>query len=328
MAPDFLRQKRKNVCFMERYYSYSNYLKEKYGQKVYKLPVNLPITCPNRINGEGCIFCSEQGTGFEAMNSSISVTEQLLKTKQFIRKKYKANKFIAYFQNYTNTFMPIKDFQDRILEASKVSDVVEISISTRPDCIKKEYLDYLLMIKEQTGINITIELGLQSVNYRCLDSINRGHGLGAFLGAVNIIKSYGFNICVHMILNLPFDDMRDVIEAADVLSSLEVDIIKLHSLYVSKNTILCNMYENDKITICSASEYIERLIVFLERTNSSIAIERLFSRIPEEDAVFSNWGISWWKLKDMLFKRMEELDTYQGKKYVPLYSEALIKGGY
>ena len=119
------------------YYTYSDYLKNKYHEKVYKLPVNLPVTCPNRLNGAcGCDFCAEQGTGFEALNPQLSVTEQLTLTREKIEKKYHAHKFIAYFQNYTNTFLPIDRFEKYIREGASFPDVVEISISTRPDCIR------------------------------------------------------------------------------------------------------------------------------------------------------------------------------------------------
>lgn len=185
------------------YHKYSDYLKQKYGEKVYKLPVNLPITCPNRIDGHGCSFCAEAGTGFEAMDSSVSVTEQLIKTKELISRKYHANKYIAYFQNYTNTFMPVEMFEKYIQEAARVSDIVEISISTRPDCIRKDYLDILNRVRDEYHIEITIELGLQTVNYHTLDFISRGHGLAEFLDAVQTIKEYHFTICTHVILNLP-----------------------------------------------------------------------------------------------------------------------------
>ena len=145
------------------YFAYSDYLKSKYGEKVYKLPVNLPVSCPNRLNGKrGCCFCAECGTGFEAMEQTASVTEQLTKTKTHIENKYHAHKFIAYFQNYTNTFLPADDFRTYLLEAVKVPDIVEIAVSTRPDCIRNEYLDILQEIKETYSIEITIELGLQT----------------------------------------------------------------------------------------------------------------------------------------------------------------------
>jgi len=297
------------------YRKYSDYLKEKYGEKVYKLPINLPITCPNRIQNTGCTFCAEVGTGFEAMKNNVSVTEQLTHTKELITRKYKAKKFIAYFQNFTNTFMPLEQFKKYVQEAAMVEDIVEISISTRPDCIQEEYLAYLKEVEQTTNIAVNIELGLQTVNYHTLDFINRGHGLAEFLDAVLRIKRYDFTICTHIILNLPGDTMRDTIETAKLLSVLEIDIVKLHSLYIAKNTTLCEQYKDGTINICSKEEYLNRVITFIEYSSPQIVIERLFSRVPEEDSVFSNWNTSWWKLQDELLEKMESMNAYQGKRY-------------
>ena len=307
------------------YHKYSEYLQNKYGEKVYKLPINLPITCPNRINGQGCSFCAEVGTGFEAKNSSVSVTDQLNATKTLIEQKYKAKKFIAYFQNYTNTFMPLDTFRAYMLEAAMVEDIVEISISTRPDCIRDSYLDVLRDIQKEYHVDINIELGLQSANYHTLDAINRGHGLAEFIDAVLRIQKYTFTICAHVILNLPQDTMRDAVETAKILSALHLDIVKLHSLYIAKNTALSKQYKDGTITICSKEEYLNRVIAFLEHLSPNMVVERLFSRIPEEDAEFSNWNTSWWKLQDELLKKMQIEDSYQGKKFHYLNGSALEK---
>ncbi|SFA71594.1 hypothetical protein SAMN05216249_101174 [Acetitomaculum ruminis DSM 5522] len=311
----------------EIYYHYSDYLKEKYNTKVYKLPVNLPVGCPNRKDSQGCIFCAPVGTGFESLEENISVKNQLIKNRDYIGKRYKAKKFIAYFQNYTNTYLPFEQFKTYINEAMEVEDIVEISISTRPDCISKKILDFLLEVHNK-GYEINIELGLQSVNYKTLQLINRGHGLGEFISAVLNIKKYPFTICTHMILNLPYDDITDVIEGANVLSSLPVDIIKLHSLYIAKNTILCEQYENGKIHLCSKDEYINRLGEFLSRLRPNICIERLFARAPERDVVFANWNSSWWKLKDEFVSYMCENQLKQGCNYEILNEKALKKAGF
>lgn len=307
------------------YNKYSEYLKNKYGEKVYKLPINLPITCPNRIGNSGCSFCAEVGTGFEAMDSINSVSEQLNVTKKLIEKKYKAKKYIAYFQNYTNTFMSLDQFQAYVTEAAQNPNLVEISISTRPDCIRDSYLDVLLNIKNEYHIDINIELGLQSANYHTLDAINRGHGLAEFIDAVLRIKKYPFTICTHAILNLPNDSMRDTIETAKILSALKIDIVKLHSLYIAKNTKLSNQYKSGTIKICSKEEYFDRVIAFLEHLSPEIVVERLFSRVPEEDADFSNWNTSWWKLQDELLDKMQMSGAYQGKKFHYLNGSALNK---
>lgn len=307
------------------YNSYSGYLKNKYGEKVYKLPINLPITCPNRINSYGCSFCADVGTGFEASDNSKSVKEQLEETKFKVQKKYGAKKFIAYFQNFTNTFISFESFKINILEAASVADIVEISIATRPDCIEDNYLIFLQQVKEQFDIEITFEIGLQTINYHTLDFINRGHGIAAFIASILKINAYNFPICVHVILNLPNDTIRDSKETADVLSVLPIKIVKLHSLYIPKNTRLCNEYENGTITLCSREEYLERLVLFIENLRPDIIVERLFSRVPKEDAVFSNWETSWWKLKDEFIDIMKKRKSYQGIAYKDLSSAALDK---
>lgn len=307
------------------YNKYSEYLKDKYQEKVYKLPINLPITCPNRLDGCGCSFCAEVGTGFEALESCVPVKEQINRTKAFIHSKYKAKKYIAYFQNYTNTFMLLSQFKQYMEEAATETDIVEISISTRPDCINVEYLDVLMDIYNKYHIQINIELGLQSVNYHTLDAINRGHGLAEFIDAVLQIKKYPFTICTHMILNLPGDSIRDVRQGAKILSALHVDIVKLHSLYIAKNTKLSKAYKDGTITICSKEEYFERVIEFLIHLSPEIVVERLFSRVPEEDADFSNWNTSWWKLQDELMEKMISEEAYQGKQFNYLNGSALKK---
>ena len=144
--------------------------------------------------------------------------------------------------------------------------------------------------------------------------IDRGHGLAEFIDAVLRIKSYtGISICTHVILNLPGDTAADAKETARILTALGVDIVKLHSLYIARNTRLCDWYENGKITVCSKEEYFERVITFLEQIPETVAVERMFSRIPEKDAVFCNWGCSWWRLRDELLQRMEEEGRYQGR---------------
>lgn len=310
------------------YRTYSHYLKERYKHKVYKLPVNLPVTCPNRIHQSGCTFCADVGTGFEAMSSDNTVTRQLTATKEKIAKRYKAEKFIAYFQNYTNTFLPLEDFRKYMIEAATQEDIVEISVSTRPDCIRPDYLDVLKDVEDTYGVGICIELGLQTVNYHTLEKINRGHSLAQWLDAVLMIKQYGFTICTHLILNLPYDTMEDTLETAKVISAMPIDLVKLHSLYIPYNTQLYSDYKNGKIVLCTKEEYIQRLVAFVEHLRPDIIIERLFSRVPEEDAAFSNWGSSWWKLKDEFIEQMTERESYQGSRFDYLHGAALRKGGY
>ena len=309
------------------YYPYSKYLKSKYGEKVYKLPVNLPVSCPNRKEGQGCAYCSGLGTGFEAMDCMKSVSEQLEQTRAHIEDRYHAHKFIAYFQNYTNTYLPLDEFASYMEEAAKFPYIVELAVSTRPDCISREYLDVLKGLGRQYGRAVVIELGLQTVNYHTLCQMNRGHTLAEFIDAVLMVHNYGFELCAHVILNLPGDQLLDVIETAKVLSSLNIQTVKAHSLYIAKDSPLCEAYEKGSIGLCTKEEYLERLAVFLEYLDPDIAVERLFSRVPEKDSVFCNWGFSWWKLRDELLELMKAKQSYQGKRFQYLGGSALRRAG-
>lgn len=321
----------RKILSMDRklpYYPYSEYLKNKYGEKVYKLPVNLPAGCPNRTEKGGCAFCAEKGTGFEALNSYIPVREQLSHTRRHIEQRYHAHKFIAYFQNYTNTFLPLTRFQSYMEEAAEFPDIVEIAVSTRPDCISGEYLEVLASLAGRKGLRITVELGLQTCNYHTLERMNRGHTLAEFIDAVLTVQRYGFEVCTHVILNLPEDELADVVETAKVLSSLKVHAVKLHSLYIARNTPLCDAYEAGRVSVCSKEEYLKRAAVFLDHLYPGIAVERLFSRIPKEDSVFCNWGCSWWKLLNELLEYMDKNGNYQGRKAGYLNGAALRKAGF
>ncbi len=310
-----------------RYKAYSEYLREKYGEKVYKLPVNLPITCPNKDGSAGyggCIYCGEVGAAFENLPCTMPVGEQIRQNMEFIGRKYKANKFIAYFQNFTNTYMPYEDFCDYI-NSAKTDKIVEIAISTRPDCISDRYMEFLKEFSTENGINISIELGLQSINHKTLKKINRGHTLAEFIDAVQTVHNYGFEVCTHLILNLPWDDMDDVIECAKILSSLKVDQVKLHSLYIVKNTPMADMYLNGEFHMGTYEDYIDRVVAFLEHLSPNVAIQRLIGRAREEHTVFANYGTSWWKIKDAIDARLEEMDTLQGSKCDYLGGKCLKK---
>ena len=310
---------------MMRYNLYSEYLINKYGEKVYKIPVNLPITCPNRdgnLGHGGCIFCGEVGAAFESLPSTMPIKEQIKENIDFIGKKYKANKFIIYFQNYTNTYMPLDDFKNMISEAL-FSNVCAIYISTRPDCIKNEYMQFLRDFANKHNYDICIELGLQSVNYKTLNKINRGHTLAEFIDAVLTIKKYGFEICSHIILNLPWDDLDDVIECAKIVSALKIDQVKLHSLYIVKNTPLADLYTSGEFDMGTYYDYVEKVITFLEYLSPEIVIQRIIGRAKEEHSIFCNYNTSWWKIKDTIDYELEKRNIRQGDKFNYLNGKAL-----
>ncbi len=308
-----------------RYCTYSEHMQRKHGEKVYKIPINIPVSCPNRdgtLSDGGCIFCGEKGAGFENLSNTMSIQEQLEKNILYIRKKYKAYKYVAYFQNYSNTYLPIEKLEE-YAEAASLDNVVELSFSTRPDCISDAYLEKLASIATKLNKEVSIELGLQTVNYHTLNKINRGHTLAEFIDAVIRIKKFKFEVCAHVILNLPWDDQEDVIETAKILTALSVEQVKLHALYIEKNTKMCELYQQGKIEIISLEAYVNRVILFLQYLSPNTIIQRVAGRAPEEDTVFCNWNTSWWKIKDRIEEKMEQCDTLQGEKCDYLNGKAL-----
>ena len=292
------------------YRKYSDFLREKFGEKVYKLPVKLDLTCPNRdgtCGVGGCIFCGEEGGSFE--NNFGSVRDQLLKNKELIKNKYKANKYIAYFQNFTNTYMPFEDFK-KVIEESLIEGVVGISISTRPDYLPKRHLDYL----EELNKNyfVTVEIGLQTPNYHSLKKLNRGHGLSEFIDAALKLKKRNLNVCTHIIIGLPWDDDLDILECAKILNVLGIDEVKIHALYILKDTALGKMYERGEIEPISLDDYKKKVILFLRNLKDDIIVERIIGRAPYENSLFCNWNTSWWKIRDDIINVMHENGYTQG----------------
>lgn len=310
-----------------RYNTYSEHLRERYGEKVYKLPVSLPVTCPNRdgqCGHNGCVFCGEIGAGYENLPASLTVSDQLASNKAHIAPKYKARKFIPYFQNFSNTYLPVDKLKQHVIEACQ-EDIVAIALATRPDCVNDSYLEMLAAVRDEYGVDISIELGLQTVNYHTLEKINRGHTLAEFIDATQRIKYWSMDVCAHLIVNLPWDGMADVIESAKIVSALGVDQVKLHALYIVKNTVMADWYQKGEITLISKEEYVERVVTFLEYLHPDIVIQRLIGRAPETNTLFTNWQTGWWKIREAIEDELVARDTWQGKKCTYLNGSAVKK---
>lgn len=311
----------------ERYNVYSTYLKERYGEKVYKLPISIPDTCPNRdgtLGTRGCAFCGSIGAGYENLPADMTIQRQIEANIAHIQPKYKANKFIAYFQNFTNTYIRPDVFRQYLIEACR-PDIVGIAVATRPDCVNTTYFDIMAEIKATYGVDILVEFGLQTVNYKTLQKINRGHTLAEYIDAMMMIQAYPFRNCTHVILDLPWDTMEDVVETAKIISALPTHEIKLHALYIIKNTVMADWYKAGEIQLISAEEYVDRVVTFLEYTRPDIVFQRLIGRAPKEATEFANWGMGWWKIRDMIDAELVRRDTRQGAKCTYLHGKAVRK---
>lgn len=321
---------------MERYYrDYSSWLMEKYGERVYKLPINLTqANCPNRdgrIGYGGCDFCDATGSGFHLLPDALSIKEQVAENKAFYQRRFSCQKFIAYFQSFSNTYVPLDVFKEAMYEGTADPDIVGLSLSTRPDLLHPAYLEVLQELAEERHLDIDIELGLQTVNYHTLEDMNRGHGLAEFIDAVLRAHACGFRVCAHVILNLPGDDHLDVEETARVLSALKVDFVKLHSLYIVGGTPLAKRYVKGEFQMISLEEYVDRAVDFLELLDPDMVISRLVGKGPQEKLIFCNWDTSWWRIKDAINDSFARRGSHQGSRFSYLKGalmEDMLKGGH
>ncbi|MDD7363737.1 MAG: TIGR01212 family radical SAM protein [Peptoniphilus sp.] len=295
------------------YRSFSQYCRETYGKKIYKVPIHLKGSCPNRDGTKGrggCIFCGEEGGSFEWTYGGVR--EQFRENKERMKKRYHAEGFIAYFQNFTGTYLPLEEFE-RNLRAIRDEDIVAVSISTRPDCVEKEYLDVAESIFGTE--RVSFELGLQSASDETLAILNRGHTVEEFIDGARRIKDRGFRLSTHMILDLPWDTDEDIVEGAHLLNEVSSDEVKIHNLYVPKRTKLAEMYRDEIFEPISMQAFMTRVMLFLEHLSPDMVIGRLLGRAPEKDVLFANWNRSWYFIRDEIVRQMKEQNKRQGRLF-------------
>jgi len=297
----------------KRFYDFNSYLRSIYGCRVQKITIDASLTCPNRDGTKGvggCIYCNKRGSG-TGLGKELTVFEQVIRAKKFLKKRYKAKKFLAYFQSYSNTYGPIDKLKSLYNEAIKVEDVVGLCIGTRPDCVEDEILDYLKELS--SNYLIWMEYGLQSAHNRTLKLINRGHGVEEFIDAVERTRRRGLNICVHVILGLPGENKEDMLNTAKFLSKMDIQGIKIHLLYIIKNTVLHKWYLDGKYVPLSREEYVDVVSNFISYLPSSVIIQRITGDPHAHELVAPHWALEKQKNIQAIYKFMEEHDLYQGK---------------
>lgn len=301
----------------KRYYQYSRYLKERFGQKVYKVTLDAGFNCPNRdgkISSGGCIFCDNSGSFSCAHDSKMSVKDQLLTGIESQRKRFGAQKFISYLQAYTNTYGTLEHLEKVYTQALSHKDVVGLSIGTRPDCVDKDKISLISSFAKD--YETWIEYGLQSSNDETLKFINRGHGVEDFVKAVEITKHNNIKICAHVILGLPGETPQDALKTAELLAKLGVDGVKIHLLCVLKNTTLERMYNNKEIELWSKPSYVNAVCDFLEVLPPSMSIHRLAGNGLKEILVAPRWLCDKFEILTAIDNELEKRDSFQGKRFV------------
>lgn len=300
---------------MKRYRDLNSYLKERFGQRVQKIPLDAGLNCPNRdgtISTKGCIYCDRRGSGTGAMKErGLSLKEQLEQGIMWAKKRYGAERFISYFQSYTNTYAPVHQLKELYDASLTHPGVVGLSVSTRPDCVNEDVID--LLAHYSKGYMVWLELGLQSAHNQTLTLINRGHDVGCFEQALELAQKKDIDVCAHIILGLPSEDRTHMIQTARYLSSLPVWGVKIHLLYVTKGTELARMYSRGDFRCLRMDEYAELVVEFLEHLRSDIIIHRITGDPPVKELIAPMWAMRKSEIISLIRQRLEEKDTYQGK---------------
>lgn len=303
-----------------RFNAYSNYFKKTFGERVQKVTIDAGFTCPNRDGTKGvggCTYCNNDAFNPSYCTPNKSVTQQIKEGIEFHEKRYRrANKFLAYFQAYSNTYAPLDKLKKIYDEALAIEGIAGLVIGTRPDCIDDEKLEYFQRLSEK--YYIILEYGIESCNNNTLKLINRGHTFEDALQALEKTKHYGIKTGAHFIFGLPGETKEYLIEEAKTISSLPLDTVKFHQLQIIKGTIMETEYKKnpEMFTFFELPEYINFFIQFLERLNPNFVVERFAGEVPPRFLAGPGWGlIRNDQILNKFEKRLEELDTWQGKLY-------------
>ena len=302
---------------MKRYRDFNTYLKEIFGERVQKISLDAGLGCPNRdgtISRKGCIFCDRRGSGTGTLiNHGLSIAQQIAEAKGFIQKRYKARKFIAYFQSFTNTYAPLSQLKTLYDKALIHKDMVGLSVATRPDCVDREILT--LLSSYQAGHLVWLEYGLQSSHDKTLKLINRGHDVACFEQSVLMADEYSINICAHIILGLPGEDREMMLQTARFLSNLPIRGVKIHLLYVVKETPLSELYHKKGFRCLERKEYANLVVDFLELLPPDMVIQRLTGDPIQSELVAPLWAKEKQVNLKLIQTTLERRKTWQGKHY-------------
>ncbi len=296
------------------YHSLDYMLRERFHEKIYKVTLNGGMTCPNRdgtLGNRGCIFCSSGGSGDFAASSELSITDQIEQQKAMLTGKRPIQKYIAYFQAYTNTYGAPAYLRSIFTEAIRCPDIVALSIGTRPDCLGEEVLELLDELNRQKPV--WIELGLQTIHERTARYIRRGYPLACFEEAVRNLRSRQIEVIVHTILGLPQETPEQILQTMDYLNHMDIQGIKLQLLHVLRGTDLAEDYEKGLFSVYTQEEYLNLLISCLEHLSPEIVIHRLTGDGPKELLIAPLWASRKREVLNHLHHQMKVRNTWQGR---------------
>jgi radical SAM protein (TIGR01212 family) len=301
-----------------RYNDFGSYLRKRFGCRVQKITIDAGFSCPNRdgtLSSGGCIYCDGKGSGTGAAGRAESITTQIERAKGRLATRYKAQKFIAYLQAFTNTHAPRDTLRKRYDEAIADSEIVGLSIGTRPDCVDEATLD---LIEEYTAAHMVwIEYGLQSMRNKTLEKINRGHTFEDFVHAVKMTRGRNIQICAHVILGLPNESEEDVMDTARALADLGIDGIKIHSLYVHEETPLARLFQQGDCAVLDQKTYVAWVVGFLECLPPTVIIQRLTGDPDPSSLLAPKWTLNKHQTLGLIRDTLEAKETRQGRLFRP-----------
>lgn len=301
----------------KRYHTWNYYLRQKFGEKIFKVSLNAGFTCPN-VDGTlgygGCIYCSREGSGDFAGNPNDNLRKQFDEIKAMMLKKWPNAKYIGYFQAFTNTYAPLEVLKERYETVLGFEDVIGLSISTRPDCLPDDVVDYLAELNERT--NLWVELGLQTIHDETSDIINRGHTYQDFLDGFKKLKDRNIKTVVHIINGLPGEDKEMMMQTAKAVADMGADGIKIHLLHIIKDTPLRDFLNNRQIVPMEQEEYINLVCDQLEILPEEMVIHRLTGDGKRDELLAPLWSLKKWEVLNRIDDEMKKRGTFQGSKYV------------
>lgn len=300
----------------KHYNLFSSYLKKKFNEKVYKVTLDAGFSCPNRdgtLSSSGCIFCDDSGSFSQAHSNELDVGKQLEVGMETLKKRFKAKKFLSYFQAYSNTYKPVDKLKLLYDKALTPDDVVGLSIGTRPDCVDDEKLDLIASYSKTK--EVWLEFGLQSANDKTLKMINRGHDYKCFENAYLKAKDRNINVCVHVILGFMNETYDEIMYTAKTLAKLNIDGIKFHMLCVLKNTQLEKIYNKNKFELLNEDEYVNLVCDFLEVLPPTTTIHRIAGNGLNKLLIEPHWIMNKFETLNKIDRTLEKRNSYQGIKY-------------
>lgn len=302
----------------KRYYTWNTYLRNRFGEKIFKVMLDGGFTCPNRDGTAGiggCTFCSARGSGDFAGYRRDTLEKQFHDVRDRMHLKWPEAKYIGYFQAYTNTYAPVNELRPMYETILKQEGVVGLSIATRPDCLPDNVVELLAELNERTYL--WVELGLQTIHEHTSQLINRGHDTATYYDAVERLRKHNIRICSHIIVGLPQETEEEMLQTADAVAHMDVQGIKIHLLHLLKKTPMVKQYEQGLLKLMEKDDYIRLVVDMLEILPPEMIIHRLTGDGPPDLLIGPMWSRKKWEVLNGIDHELKRRDTWQGKYYRP-----------